>query len=376
MSDSGEGSATPTPSGTPVPRYEKKAKDFDTIATKEFGRMIYASNNLEDTGLSLEDTIRLCELVFKDEKVPETYKEEKLLDAERQKMEEDSRWRVMKWINSAQEYFSGTVEGDKGGEHIVEVDERRKDKQARREVIQHARAWKYFLQRFCIGEEELSISLIQNTHTVLCAGYEIEDCKEEWWEWSGVFRKFDTIGAGTLQQTHQSSRHQRSRGREDSRTPTQRTYKRTKQGRRPLLYIRASAVDKYMEYAMCDFRRLRGVESEYGIKGYCDLAAWLEGVIMNVWPFRAENSKLARLLMNGVLWRYCGVVAAIGEGENERDEYLEIVRRASEIFHGGEFLVPVEEQKGHEEMTLVVRRKVAEARERIEESMKWKWHWG
>ncbi|KAF3230590.1 hypothetical protein TWF191_009505 [Orbilia oligospora] len=261
MSDSGEssGSATITPPGTPVPRYEKKAKGFDNIATKEFSRMIYASNTLENTGLSLEDTTRLCELIFRDEKVPETYHEEKLLEEQRQKEEEEAQWRVIKWIISAQEYLSRTVGSDNGAELTVEVDERREDRQARREVIQHARAWKYLLERFCIGEEELSVNLIKNTHTVLCAG--------------------------------------------------------------------------------------------------------------------AENSKLARLLMNGVLWRYCGIVIPLGEGKKEKDEYLEILRRGTEIFHREEFSVPVEEQKGYEELALVVRKKAAEAKKRIEESMRWKWRW-
>ncbi|KAF3278501.1 hypothetical protein TWF970_004512 [Orbilia oligospora] len=353
MSDSGEssGSATITPPGTPVPRYEKKAKSFDNIATKEFSRMIYASNTLENTGLSLEDTTRLCELVFRDEKVPETYNEEKLLEEQRQKEEDEAQWTVIKWIISAQDYFSGTVEGDNGAELTIEVDERRENKQARREVIQHARAWKYLLERFCIGEEELSVNLIKNTHTVLCAGYELEDCDEEWWQWSGAYRKTDNIGPGTLQQICQSSQRKKSRDRDGSRTPTQRSYGRTKGRRTPPLYIRASAIENYMDYAMSDFRRLRGVESI------------------------AENSKLARLLMNGVLWRYCGIVIPLGEGKKEKDEYLEILRRGTEIFHGGEFSVPVEEQKGYEELALVVRKKAVEAKKRIEESMRWKWRW-
>ncbi|EGX50326.1 hypothetical protein AOL_s00076g90 [Orbilia oligospora ATCC 24927] len=377
MSDSGEssGSATITPPETPVPRYEKKAKSFDNIATKEFSRMIYASNTLENTGLSLEDTTRLCELVFRDEKVPETYNEEKLLEEQRQKEEDEAQWTVIKWIISAQDYFSGTVEGDNGAELTIEVDERRENKQARREVIQHARAWKYLLERFCIGEEELSVNLIKNTHTVLCAGYELEDCDEEWWQWSGAYRKTDNIGPGTLQQICQSSQRKKSRDRDGSRTPTQRSYGRTKGRRTPPLYIRASAIENYMDYAMSDFRRLRGVESMYGLNGYCDLAAWLQGIIMTIWPFRAENSKLARLLMNGVLWRYCGIVIPLGEGKKEKDEYLEILRRGTEIFHGGEFSVPVEEQKGYEELALVVRKKAAEAKKRIEESMRWKWRW-
>lgn len=57
------------------------------------------------------------------------------------------------------------------------------------------------------------------------------------------------------------------------------------------------------------------------------MAAWVEGMIMNIWPFGAENGKLARLVTS-VLWRYCGVVVAIGDGEKEvEEEYLEIVRR-------------------------------------------------
>lgn len=100
----------------------------------------------------------------------------------------------MRFIIAAQEYFSGDVKEKDWEDGAVEVvSERRKNKQAKRKVTQRARAWKYFLGRFCIEEEELSINLLQNTHMVLCAGYETEDSKEERWERAGVFRDVDTF---------------------------------------------------------------------------------------------------------------------------------------------------------------------------------------
>ncbi|KAK6334679.1 hypothetical protein TWF718_010128 [Orbilia javanica] len=374
-----------SPSTSPLPRWEKKAKNFDAIASLEFSRMIYASNALENTGLNLEDTTHLCGLVFTDEKVPQTYKEEKRMEAQRKKKEEEdkqNRWMVLKLMDSAQEYVTRTYlkGGREDGNDVVEevIDERRKNKQARREVIQHARAWKYFLERFCIEQEELNINLIQNTHTVLCAGYENEDnSKEEWWEWAGVYRTFNTIGAGTLRHQHQKGTRQRSRDRDGSITPTQKNYKKTNEGRRPLAYIRPSAVEAYMNEMIRNFEILKEVGCGDGVDEYIELAAWVGGMIMNIWPFRVENGKLARLVMNGVLWRYCGIVADIGEGERDKEEYFDIVERAAQVFHEEEFTVTARRQRGHHDLAAMVRRKLEEGRERVEETMEYGWgFWG
>ncbi|KAK6529858.1 hypothetical protein TWF281_009014 [Arthrobotrys megalospora] len=351
-----------------LPRWAKRVKTFDNIASKEFGRMIYASNNLEDTGLNFDDTVRLCELVFTDSYVPETYKEEKRLASQKRKREEEAHWKITKWATAAlKHYFASSggrdkvaLHGNDDGENVE--DERRKNKQSRREVIQHARAWKYFIQRFCIDQEELSTNLLQRTHSVLCAGIEPDDNGQEWWHWSGRYRDFDTIGAGTL--------HLKK---ENSKTPTSKHYKTTKEGRKPIMYIRATAVETYMDAMIEDFNILKGRWSSDGVMGYCNLAAWVGGRIMNIWPFKEENGKMARLVMNAVLWKYFGVVVGIGEGEGEKEEYLEILRKAGEVFHGEEFAILAEEQRGHEELTGLVSRKFEEGRKRIEESLKWKW---
>ncbi|KAK6354391.1 hypothetical protein TWF730_008798 [Orbilia blumenaviensis] len=361
-------------------RWGLRDASFQYTTTREFGRMIYASNALEDTGLGLEDTIRLCKLVFTDDQVPETYKQEKRLEAQRQRMEEEARWMITKWASAAKQYFIGDrslFPAKVEEEEVEEFDERRKDKQARREVIQHARAWKYFLERFCIDREELNINLLRNTHSVLCAGYQPDDnsdTRKDWWVWSGVFRDFNTVGAETLQVQEGKRRDE-----DGSKTPTQRNYERTEEGRRPLNYIRSSAVESYVESMIEDFRVLKNAAagSRDATMGYCSLAAWVEGMIMNVWPFKEENGKLARLVMNGVLWRYCGVVVGIGVEEGDKEEYLGIVKRAGDIFHEEEYQTAAEEQKGHEELAGVIRRKVEEGRLRTEQPTVWAqaWNW-
>ncbi|KAK6497837.1 hypothetical protein TWF481_012236 [Arthrobotrys musiformis] len=327
---------TPTPPlasapAAPFPRWEGDSKNFEAIATQEFSRMIYASNAVENTGLNLPDTDRLCQSVFTDEKVFDTYREEKRAALRRQRAEEEERWkrevkeqgqwRIVKWLFAVRGYFNsiigvgGGAEDEGPGEVEPEVvDERAKSTRARREVIQHARAWKNGKK----GKGPL---------------------EADWWVWSGSFRNFNSLGAGTLQRAHAYRDHNKrgERPKDGSKTPTPRTYRSTDEGRRPLGYIRASAVGAYMECMAADFEALRKIECEKGVDGYCNLAAWIEGMIINIWPFGGENSKLARLIGNAVLFRYCGIVVGIGDGEGEEGEeerglYLDILRRASESF--------------------------------------------
>jgi len=47
-------------------------------------------------------------------------------------------------------------------------------------------------------------------------------------------------------------------------------------------------------------------------------------------PFVDENGRICKLILNTILLRYAGVVVALGEHDESREEYLDIQRRAGE----------------------------------------------
>ena len=51
-------------------------------------------------------------------------------------------------------------------------------------------------------------------------------------------------------------------------------------------------------------------------------------------PFVDGNGRMCRLILNAILLKYAGVIVAIGEDDESREEYLAIQRRAGEQMEG------------------------------------------
>ena len=70
------------------------------------------------------------------------------------------------------------------------------------------------------------------------------------------------------------------------------------------------------------------------------VAAFACDTFVNIHPFLDGNGRTCRIILNSILMRYAGVVAAIGEDGQDRKDYLEIAKRSSDDAAGpGELAV-------------------------------------
>ncbi|EGX46810.1 hypothetical protein AOL_s00097g236 [Orbilia oligospora ATCC 24927] len=291
----------------------------------ELINLIYGSNFIEYAGTDYTTTTAICTKLFNEYVSPEEI------------------------LNTLQTTTTTTTTDENtSGTTTTAV-----DKKGGMEVIQHAKALTYFLQKFYIEEEPLTEFLILQTHRILCEGTTHSD-GTPWQEWAGIYRTHE-IAASSIPPTININ--------------PSRLQKKS-------IFIRATAVPKYMTDMVEDFKSLTG-EAEIGNFDVIDpfeIAAWLCTRFVNIHPFADGNGRVCRILLSGVLMRYTGLVACIGdEGETDstagggRDEYLGIVNKANKIFHDEDGEVDVEAQTSHVRLTELVVRKVLECAERLVE---------
>jgi len=70
-------------------------------------------------------------------------------------------------------------------------------------------------------------------------------------------------------------------------------------------------------------------------------------------PFLDGNGRMCRIILNGIMFKYAGIMVPFGENGEQRSEYLGICRRAGD------------QSEGHGELaTMVLRRAVAQLRKK------------
>jgi fido (protein-threonine AMPylation protein) len=187
---------------------------------------------------------------------------------------------------------------------------------SRREVIQHAQALKYLLERIVAKQEPWSEALILDTHRILHTGLG------------------EDVNAG------------RYRSYEDAVW-----YEKPRPGRgRAPRSIRAAAVPWHMRRMVERLNRDMADAERSGKVDACALAARYHHQFVNIHPFGDGNGRMSRIILNALLLRFSGCVSVVGIDAPERDEYIAIAKRAASGFHAEDMEVAFEKHTGHLEL--------------------------
>ncbi|KAE8311058.1 fido domain-containing protein [Aspergillus transmontanensis] len=138
----------------------------DTL-TRHLGTVIFGSNYIERAGLNLEETVKICESIFRGEFVDPEKIPERKPDYEKKLIE--------------------AIHSKTPASHII---------RSRREVVQHALALNFLINEMVVLDKPLSEGLILRTHRILT---EFIDTAGgiPWTEYSGKYRKVHVHAGNT-----------------------------------------------------------------------------------------------------------------------------------------------------------------------------------
>jgi fido (protein-threonine AMPylation protein) len=254
--------------------------------------VVYGSNFIESAGTSYPITIYLCREVFRGKQV---------------RVEIDENY----------ENFKAHVEA------LVQTG-RRSDLadviQSRKDVIQHAKALNYMIDRIILENSPWSEAHILEAHRILCEEMDSEEVTPGRYRTGAVRVLYEKPG-------------DKEKGKKSKAPPC----------------MHAKAVPKYMTAMVDQLNKdiLRAEES--GIIDPYTLAAHYHHQFVNIHPFWDGNGRMSRVILNILLLKYAGHVACIGCSQPEKDEYLDIVGRGAQQFYKEDMEIDFEDHTGHKE---------------------------
>ncbi|KAF4950738.1 hypothetical protein FGADI_8012 [Fusarium gaditjirri] len=239
---------------------------------------IYGSNRIEQAGLAWDATRYFC---YKTLREPDSILE----------------------VNEDDSDFDCKVRDLYAADHTLRGNSRSFIVRGRREVIQHARAFEYLMDRFWVHGEDLTEDLIKKTREILCKGVSIIDPGAEYPDipyekYAGHYRGVP-VGAGNT------------------------------------MFV----MPQYMPVKMAEM--CANLKNDIGGKVFLDpfsLAAKYSLRFVEIHPFQDGNGRMCRIILNAILFRYAGIFISIGETQDEINEYINIKKRASRDMEGhGEY---------------------------------------
>ncbi|KAK7408043.1 hypothetical protein QQX98_009816 [Neonectria punicea] len=255
-------------------------------------RAIFGSNMIETAGLGWEITLELCRKIFDGEDLGPVSEK----DASYEHVLLDLYRQQPDLRNQPSRYIL----------------------RGRNEIVQHAKAFQYLIHAFVVEKQDLTEDLIKTTHKILTKGIpivepDIPDVPPE--KYGGIYRTV-VVGAGTTNFT----------------VPN---------------FVPAKMKEMCGNLA----QELATAKGQNAIDPF-SIASKYSLEFVSIHPFQDGNGRLCRMILNAILCRYAGVIVPIGEQHEERVEYMNIKRRASQ------------EMEGHGEYaTFVLQRAVTRVRE-------------
>ncbi|KAJ6263672.1 hypothetical protein Dda_2241 [Drechslerella dactyloides] len=222
---------------------------------------------------------------------------------------------------------------------------------ARESVVHHTNGLVYFLQKFICDGEELSQSLIKDTHRILARNHDpVDGIHSE--RFRGCYR--DRMAnqyspkpiAPTISPTASGSHliisfpaPKRRRSGEGDTDNGERTAASS-----PTLGQEIGSIDVAMARLILTYREqliLDRSKSNYQERTQSDpfaLTAWLCTEFLHIRPFITGNEEMSRIILCGVLLKELGIVVAFGDGwEPAREEYIGVLERCEKqrVMTGG-----------------------------------------
>ena len=234
--------------------------------------VIYGSNAIENAGLGLDETTKICEAIFRGE----------MIDIEPRGRAYEEKTNAV--IQTAQD----------ADQHIIRT---------RNEVIQHAKALQYITNAVMTEQKEITEKLIQATHAILIKGVDHPKYGTPFREYAGVYRnRVKQPGTEIMGAEVNAGGHH---------------------------FTASKAVPTAMANLVASLKSdIAEAERTKSLDPFT-LAAKYCGKFVCVHPFLDGNGRMCRLLLNVILLKYAGIVVPIGECEGGRKEYLDIKRRYS-----------------------------------------------
>lgn len=111
--------------------------------------------------------------------------------------------------------------------------------------------------------------------------------------------------------------------------------------------MRASAVPRYMkelvEHLTGD---ITNAENTNEIDPYTLAARYHHHSVM-LHPFSDGNGRMSRIILNVLLLKYAGHLSLFGSDNQDKDDYLAVVRRGGKVFHDEDMEVEFQKQTSH-----------------------------
>lgn len=246
-----------------VSHSEDKQACFDEYFTDELAQMVYGSNMIEAAGGGVDITVKLCKAVFRGEHVPENIEE-------RSSEYEELKLHLMQNNLPA-------------GHHAI--------LRSRREIVQHAQAARFMIEKVCVEGKDLTLAIIDEAHGILTEGINLPD-GTPWIWYSGRPRTWN-VRCG------------------------------------PHVFMNYEEVPRAMGRLIDSLDSDIKAASDKGEMDPVLIASKYCHEFVNIHPFGDGNGRMCRLILNALLLKYSGGIVCIGKDGENRKEYMNIAIEAT-----------------------------------------------